>query len=269
MPSVEILKLCPYIHTLLRPCFSPASGLYFDREAVGVALPALQRLEWCYYGPAERSGGINSLGAVLHAAPNISYLFVGGGIGSIRHWTQKGTLPRLQTLRLGVINGLLLHQIVSCWSLPSLTYLVLDSPLKNAGFELIWHAFGRQIRTVEFGKHLRFYADDHLSPCLNGCPGLEELNFYFYFTKPAENIQPHTSLNTVRLHAAVNLFVPDNDTVWNLIDRHFELLCGSYLPALRRIILYGDSWQSVLRHPRFISIRNKLQDVDRVLELSH
>jgi hypothetical protein len=271
MQSVEILKLCPHIHTLLRPRLTLTDALRFrfEYETDGVALPALQHLEWWHHSDAERSGGINSLSSVLRGAPNISYLFVGGILTFSRMWLQVGTFPHLQTLRLDTINGLFLHQIVSSWSLPSLTYIVLDSPLMNSGWGSIWNAFGRQLKAIEFGKNLRFFSDDQLSPCLNGCPGLEQLNFYLYFTAPAENIQPHTSLTTVRLHAAVNNFLFNADAVvWGLIDHHFKFLCGSDLPALRRIILHGD-WHSILHHSRFISIRDKLQDTNIILEISH
>ena len=270
MQSVEILKLCPHIHTLLRPRLTDARNYRFDYETDEVALPALQHLEWWYHSDAERSGGINSLSSVLRGAPNISYLFVGGILTFSRLWLQGGTYPHLQTLRLATINGLFLHQIVSSWSLPSLTYIVLDSPLMNSGWGSIWNAFGHQLKALEFGKNLRFFTDDQLSSCLNGCPGLKQLNFYLYFTAPAENIQPHTSLTTIRLHAAVNdLFSNTNNNVaWDLIDRHFKVLCGSDLPALRRIILHGD-WDSILHNSRYISIREKLQDTNRILEISY
>ena len=271
MQSVEILKLCPYIHTLLRPRFTITDTLRFDYETDEVPLPALQHLEWWHYNDAERSGGINSLSAVLRGAPNISYLFVGGVRSFSRLWLQEETFLHLQTLRLGTINGLFLHQIVSSWSLPSLTYIVLDSPLPDPGWGSIWNAFGRQLKAIEFGKNLRFYSHDRLSPCLNGCPGLEQLNYYLCFTAPAEHIQPHTSLTTVRLHVAVNDLLSSYNTdpaVWDLIDDHFKVLCGSDLPALRRIILHGD-WHSVLHHSRFISIRDKLLDTNKILEISH
>ncbi|KAF8808002.1 hypothetical protein BYT27DRAFT_7097538 [Phlegmacium glaucopus] len=270
--SIEILKLCPHIHTLLRPRFyrDHVDRLQFSYETAGVPLPALQRLEWWYHDEAERSGGINSLAAVLHSAPNLSYLFVGGVVGFNRICMQKEPpyLPQLRTLRLSAINGLLLYQIVSRWSLPSLTHIILDYPLTDSGSGFIWNSFGRQLKNVEFGRHLRFFTTDRLSPCLNSCPSLEELNFYLCFTSPAETMQFHTSLATVRLHATINDFLPDDDAVWDLIDRHFEILCGSNLPALRRIIFYGDC-QWILHHHRFISIRDKLQEINRILEVSY
>ena len=242
--------------------------LRFDYETDGVPLPALRHLEWWHQNDAERSGGINSLSAVLRGAPNLSYLFVGGIRTFSRLWLLEGTFPYLQTLRLGTVNGLFLHQIVSSWSLPSLTFIVLDSPLPDSGWSSVWNAFGCQLKSIEFGKNLRFFSDDQLSHCLNGCPGLEQLNFYLYFTAPAENIQPHTSLTTVRLHAAVNdLLSNADDVVWAIIDHHFRVLSGSELPALRHIILHGD-WHSVLHHPRFIPIKDKLQDRNRILEIS-
>lgn len=272
MQSVEVLKLCPYIHTLLRPpSLAVTDGLRIDYiyESDGVPLPALQHLEWWHYNKAERSGGINSLSAVLHGAPNITYLFV-GGLHSRGHFKpprlQKETLPHLQTLRLNSISNLFLRQIVSQWSLPSLTYIILDSPLPSSHWRAVWNAFGHQLKAIEFGKTFGFSVDDQLSYCLNGCPGLEELNFYPCFTSPAEDVQPHTSLTTVRLHAEI--MMPGHSAVWTLIDRHFEVLCGSNLPALRYIILYGD-WESVLLHPQFAFIRAKLRDTDRVLEISH
>ncbi|KDR85607.1 hypothetical protein GALMADRAFT_108906 [Galerina marginata CBS 339.88] len=269
LKSVEILELCPHFHTLLRPQHSALDGLRFDYETVDISLPSLRRLEWWHHNEAERSGGINSLGAVLRSAPNLRYLFIGGVVGPSHICMEPGLvfLAKLQTLRLQIRSGLLLRQIISRWSLPSLTHLILDSPPVKEGLHELWEIFGHQLQTVEFGKHVRFLMTDNLSPCLKGCPNLRQLNYYFFFTTPPEATQAHANLSVVGLHSHVNSLLADGSSIWNLIEHHFEILCGPNLPLLKRIVLYGD-WRLILCHPRFVPMHNKLRSCGRVLQLS-
>jgi hypothetical protein len=229
--------------------------LQFDYEVDCVPLPSLRRLEWWHYTEAERSGGINSLGVVLEHAPNIEYLFVGGVVG----YTQFAyvCLPALRTLRLHVINGLLLHQIVSKWLLPSLTHVVLDSPLVEQGLQSVWDRFGEQLAVVEFGKHLRFLMSDHLTTCLRGCPTLQEIGYFIFFTKVPETTEEHASITTVRLHSAVNSFLHTAEEVWAKLEGHFRFFMQ--LTFLGRIILYGE-WRGILGQRKFQEITQRLHD---------
>lgn len=267
--SLEILGLCPYLHTLIRPQRSVFDGLYFDNEVMGVPLPSLQHLEWWHSNEAERSGGINSLSAVLRSAPNVHYLFIGGVVGTITtlQETQCIILPHLQILRLYIRSGLFLRQIITRWSMPSLTHLILDSPPVKDGLQEVWEALGDRLETLEFGKHVRFLISDHLTPCLKGCPNLKRLNYYFFFTAPPESTYVHPNLTTIGLHPYVNALLDDGNSVWALIEHHFEILCGFSLPGLRKVVLHGD-WGFILRHPRFAAIQMHLKNSGRELQLS-
>ncbi|KAF8910011.1 hypothetical protein CPB84DRAFT_1764362 [Gymnopilus junonius] len=237
LKSIEILELCSSLHTLHRPLDESAGNLRFDYEAVGVSLPSLQRLEWWHHNEAERSGGINSLVAVLRGAPNLRYLFVGGVMGAgfvilAGKQSELILLPNLHIFRLNIRNGMLLHQILSRWILPSLTHLILDSPPVRGSLDDIWEKFGQQLEVVEFGKH---------------------------------TMQVHPSVSVVGLHAEVNGLLSNGDSVWGLIESHFEVLSGPKFPGLRRIILYGN-WKPILGHRRFAPMRNKVWQNGRVLE---
>ncbi|KAF8640757.1 hypothetical protein AX17_000407 [Amanita inopinata Kibby_2008] len=225
-------------------------------------MPSLQCLEWWHNDEAEPSGGINSLCAVLCGVPRLRYLFIRGLVGQTRISLSRAiSLPELTTLRLHVVDGLLLHQVVRNWSLPALSCLILDTPgLVAQGLFFIWKMFGPQLRTVEFGKHLRFLINDVITSCLRGCPQLEEINYYVLFTASPNLPESHGSLHTVGLHAAVNSFLVEPGSVWSLLEQHFEALLGGHLPSLRRIDLYGD-WRAVLTHHRFIPILRRSQQL--------
>ncbi|KAF8913261.1 hypothetical protein CPB84DRAFT_1760792 [Gymnopilus junonius] len=130
------------------------------------------------------------------------------------------------------VERMLLHQILSRWILPSLTHLILDSPPVRGSLDDIWEKFGQQLEVVEFGKH---------------------------------TMQVHPSVSVVGLHAEVNGLLSNGDSVWGLIESHFEVLSGPKFPGLRRIILYGN-WKPILGHRRFAPMRNKVWQNGRVLE---
>ncbi|KXN88933.1 hypothetical protein AN958_06804 [Leucoagaricus sp. SymC.cos] len=255
LTSIEILRHCTKLEVLVRPRCLLTDALQFDYEVGCVPLPSLRRLEWWHHTEAERSGGINSLGVVLQHAPNIQHLFIGGVVGYIQF--TNVCLPALRTLRLHVINGLLLHQIVSKWVLPSLTHVVLDSPLVEQGLQSVWDGFGQQLEVVEFGKHLRFLMSDHLTTCLRGCPALQEIGYFIFFTKAPETFEEHAFITTVRLHSAVNNFLYTAEEVWAILEGHFRFF--TQLTSLRRIILYGE-WRGILSQRRFQEITQRFRD---------
>jgi hypothetical protein len=201
---------------------------------------------------------------VLQHAPNIEYLFVGGVVG----YTQFTyvCLPALRTLRLHIINGLLLHQIVSKWILPSMTHVILYSPLFEQGLRIVWDRFGEQLKVVEMGKHLRFLTSDHLTTCFRGCPTLQEIGYFVFFTKVPETTEEHPSVTTVRLHSAVNDFLHTAEEIWAMLDGHFRFF--TQLTSLRRIILYGE-WRGILSQKRFQAITQRLREIQPhiILEL--
>ncbi|KAF9556405.1 hypothetical protein CPC08DRAFT_641625 [Agrocybe pediades] len=267
--AVEILELCPNLHTLLRPQHWLADSLTFDWEATDVSLPSLQRLEWWHHNEAERSGGINSLGAVLRSSPNIRFLFIGGVVGRNHSCPQPEplTLQKLEMLRLHIRSGLLTRQIIMRWTMPFLTHIILDSPPIEDGLQEIWHAFGHQLQVVEFGKHVRFLMAEDLTHCIQSCPNLRKLYYYLFFTNSASLSEAHENLTTIGIHLHVNSLLYNGGDVWKLIERHFSTFCGPHLTALRKVVLYGD-WRSILHHPRFAPIQDMIRTAGRTIEVS-
>jgi hypothetical protein len=253
----------------VRPRLAVLDDLDFHFDAENIPLLSLRRLDWWLHNEAERTGGINSLGSVLRSAPNLQYLSVGGVVGCSRirmdPESEALCLPELQTLRLHAGNGLFLRQVQS-WVLPSLARVILDSPMIGGGLDGIWEAFGSQIQAIEFGRHIQFMLNDVISPCLLACPNLSEVNYYLFFTAPPELCNPHESITTVGLHAAVNMLLQDEAEVCSHLEQHFEILKNS-LPSLRRIILYGE-WRGILSHPRLAPAWRSLYDRGTVVRLS-
>ncbi|KAK2461470.1 hypothetical protein APHAL10511_005933 [Amanita phalloides] len=263
--SIDILKLCPNLRILVRPQHLASQELQFHYEAQSIPLPSLERLEWWHNNEAERTGGINSLTAVLYAAPSLIYLFIGGLAGYTRIVSRPISLPNLKTLRLRSVDGLLLRQIVHSWALPALTQIVLDAPgLSPQNLSMIWHKFGQQLRTVELGKNLRFLLNDAVSPCLRECPGLKEMNYFALFTLATELSSPHYSLQTVGLHCAVNSILAEPESAWSFLEHHFNMLLGQQLAVLQRIVLHGD-WRGVVAHPRFEPILQRSHRIGRFI----
>ncbi|KIK07364.1 hypothetical protein K443DRAFT_673618 [Laccaria amethystina LaAM-08-1] len=270
LTSIDILKLCPHLEILIRPQFLLLDGLRYDFDVEGVHMPSLRRLEWWHHSEAERTGGINSLGAVLRNAPNLRFLFIGGVVGPSHTCIEPEpvALPMLETLRLCVISGLLLRQILFRWALPSLINLIMDSPLVEHALYCMLDIYGPQLQTVEFGKHVRFLMKDFLSPCLKGCPVLKELNYYVFFTMPPETTVVHPTIETVRLHAAVNSILFDGPSLWALLERHFSFLGNrAALPALQRVVLCGD-WRPVVINQHFYTSWKHVTSAGRVVEIS-
>ncbi|KIL71584.1 hypothetical protein M378DRAFT_64786 [Amanita muscaria Koide BX008] len=265
--SIDIIEACSHLRILVRSQHPTTGGVRFDFEAQTVSFPSLERLEWWHHNEAERSGGVNSLSTVLSSAPNLTYLFIGGLAGRqiARIGVHSVSLPKLTTLRLRVIDGYILHRIVNSWSLPALSHMVIDAPgWSPVRLPLLWQAFGSQLRTVEFGKHVRFLLDDTVSLCVQNCPALEALNFFLFFTTCPKFVEPHSCLRRVGLHAADNSIQTDSGTAWTSLDTHFDVLLGDYLPFLRHIVLHGD-WSDAVSDPRFESILQHAQTVGRCI----
>ena len=252
----------------MRPRLTIPHDLDFQFDAEYLPLLSLRRLDWWLYNEAERTGGINSLGSVLRSAPNLQYLSVGGVVGWSRirmdPESEPLCLPELQTLRLHAGNGQLLQQIQS-WTLPALSRVILDSPMIGGGLDGIWEVLGSQIQVIEFGRHVQFMLNDFLAPCLLGCPTLTELNYHPFFTAPPDIRNPHASIVTVGLHAAVNMVLQDEGEVCSHLEKQLEILKSS-LPALQRINLYGE-WRGIISHPRLASAWQSLYDRDTVIQL--
>jgi len=264
---LQILRSCTNLETLVRPRLTMPDDLDFQFDAEYLPPLSLRRLDWWLHNEAERTGGINSLGSVLRSAPNLQYLSVGGVVGRKRirmdPESEPLCLPELQTLRLHAGNGLFLRQIRS-WALPALSTVILDSPMIGGGLDGIWEVLGSQIQVIEFGRHVQFMLNDFLAPCLLACPSLTELNYYLFFTAPPDIRDPHTSIVTIGLHAAVNMLLEDEGKVGSHLEQQFERLKSSF-PALQRINLHGE-WRGIISHPRLASVWQSLYDRGTVIQ---
>ncbi|KAF8129421.1 hypothetical protein K438DRAFT_1887611 [Mycena galopus ATCC 62051] len=274
MPSTEILTLYPNLQVLVRPLHrpSPFRSLRFDFDATCPPLVSLKRLDWWNHAEAARSGGINSLTTVLAAAPNLEFLFVGvvrpnftpfHGLGAARI-----CLPHLRTLRLSMASALLLRHIVVRWSLPALDHLVVDSPLAAGGMDMIWEVLGPQLAVVEFGKHVRFLLEYHLTACLRRCPSLREINYYLFTTVPPEmdlEEAVYPSVESIGIHMAEIPFLEDVQDEWEHMGRHFEALASGMFSNLRYLRIFGMPAR-VLKDERFSAMRQRLSDRGRILE---
>ena len=254
--AMMILKSCSSLEVLVRPNMlygSRGEAMLFDYQAEDCPpLPSLKRLDWWHRNDAARTEGINCLPHVLRETPNLTYLSLEGEVGlSLMQLNIIISLPKLTTLHFRRINMLFILQI-SKWDLPTLRTIVLDGFTDQHMLYAITQYFGKQLRTLEFGMSLKFFAIDALLPLLTLCRLLEEVNYYVFFTKfPDELAIPHPSLTTVGLHGAHNaIYHGHPQELWYHAERHFDHFCSSFFPALKKVILYGD-WRLIINDPRY------------------
>ncbi|KAF5374934.1 hypothetical protein D9758_000567 [Tetrapyrgos nigripes] len=230
LPSVEILKLCSQLEILVRPRSPPLEAQRFEFDVDSLPLPSLKRLEWTYNFQAEKSGGINSLHSVIQNAPHLQYMAI-DGISHQAHLSfdpRPVTLPFLETLSLNALNGNFLHQLARRWWLPSLSHLTLGS-LHVADPSSLWETYAEQLRVVELGQDVTFLWQDIITPCLDMCGKLEELNLHLFYVLPPDTSHLYPSVTTIGMHSASNPMF-NVDASWLLLEKHFELLLNGYLP---------------------------------------
>lgn len=243
LPSVDILRLCKNVQVLTRPSRPIAmDGPGFDFDADAVRLPSLRRLDYHINIAAERSGGINSLAAVVRGAPNLEYLSI-TSFPVLSHFgldTFPLTAPALRILRLKSVPGMIVYQLSNRWTMPSLTHVVLDLPTPYAkdGLDTLWAAHGNSLQIVEFGRHLRFLSFDFIGPCIARCPNLLQLNYHALFSAPPQWRGRHNSLQSVGLNCVVNEMLLSETS--QVLAEHFErLLHRDRYPMLSRISLHN------------------------------
>ncbi|KAI9057947.1 hypothetical protein FKP32DRAFT_1660413 [Trametes sanguinea] len=265
--AAEALASCRSVEVLVRTgdTFS-SDSMAFEFETDCPPLPSLKRLDWWHHNEAARTGGINSLSHVLHNAPNLEYLSIGGELWPHFMNEPPVRLPRLTTLHLRRLNAYFVLQM-SRWSLPALQHVVFDQ-IQNADvYWPFWKVFGEQIRTVELGVSLKFYVRDFLSFVFSGCPNLEELNYYVLFTHNPQVEQPRESIRTIGLHAFPNAFFRmGGPEFWSQLRQHFEAFTETNFPSLRRIRLYGE-WSAIVEDAEFKQLVQSLRDRSCVVEV--
>lgn len=254
-----VLHSCPRLEVLCRPSNMRAESMTFDYPAVDCPpLDSLKRLDWWHINEAARSGGVNTLVEVLRAAPQLEYLSLGGDLWLNLIERGRLELPALTTLRIRRMNLLFLQQ-VSRWTMPSLRNVVIDVFSTPRLLEPLFVSYGEQIWTVELGRNLKFYVLDVVSHIIANFSALEELGYYLFFTAvPQVPQEPHTSLHTLRWHAASNEFFSVKDTVfWQHLAEHVAIFSRSFFPSLKRIVMHGP-WDVVIEDERFLPLARKL-----------
>jgi hypothetical protein len=256
----EILRLCPNLRTLTRP--ATVDPCVIELHPAHFPLPSLHHVFW--WNPHFVHGvPINSLLDVLGNSPNVRYLAVGGDAylpdihGRLLH------LPHLTTLRLRRLSSSYLWQVAR-WSLPNLAHVVLEVVSLAQSLDSLWDAFGHQLHTIELGCVLRFLVDDRITSILKQCPNLRVLNYYINFTSIPENPFQHSLLKQIGLHAAQNSF--DAHLEWRHLEQHFTLFAHPGLPALEKVVLYGD-WGYFIYDPRFRALLEPLDSKICIVEL--
>lgn len=259
--AIQILSSCPFLQTLVRPYLpevrgqSPEPQLGFPMGIV--ALSSLTRLDWWHCHTVAGSGGINSLVDVLHNAPHLQYLTLGGEFHTAQELDALH-LPALTTLRLRRVSASFLLRICG-WVLPSLAHIILDFPSESYAIEQVWSTFGRQLSTVEFGRNVAFLINDQITPFLRaGASSVKTFNYFIFFTMPPQHaVEVEASVECVGIHAFPCKMSSNN--LWAHLDRHFWWLAGPSLPALQHVVLYGN-WSEIMEDPRFPRLRRRLED---------
>ncbi|KAJ7157137.1 hypothetical protein C8R46DRAFT_1225746 [Mycena filopes] len=261
MLSTKILALYPSLQSLVRPPHpqSPMQTLQYKFDATCPPLPSLKRLEWWNHPAASPTGGINSLAAVLAAAPNIEYLFL--GVERRKHFPRDPVhvhLPSLHTLRLHNSPWSSMHPYFTNFSLPALKTLIIDAGAIDVDIERIFQSSGSQLGTLEFGQKA-YFSDDF--PSLRSCPVLREINYSCYAPSPSE-ATPGTvypSVTSIGIHFDPHMDPLDTMDVeeWGFLEQHFRAFVGEMFPNLQRLRFYGAA-QPVLMDSRFTALHERL-----------
>ncbi|KAA1467834.1 hypothetical protein DENSPDRAFT_793395 [Dentipellis sp. KUC8613] len=261
--ALDILRQLPNLEVLVRPPTMDryeALALRFEFSADVPSLPLLRRLDWWTHNEASHTGGINALDEVLEHAPNLEYLSLAANISMSLYRPKRIEIPKLRVLHLFHVNALFVRQMCS-WDLPSLSHIILAAPPHNAGLEDFWATFGHTIKVAELGDNVRFGMMDHMSDLLDGCPGLEELNYFLFFTLNARPLRTHETLRRVGMHARVNrmMCALDDPETWRHMEQHFDSFRPEAFPALKEFVLYGPEWSHIASLLAFDPIRQKVQ----------
>ncbi|PCH37876.1 hypothetical protein WOLCODRAFT_161119 [Wolfiporia cocos MD-104 SS10] len=257
----DILQQCQSLEVLvcIEPC--PHSGLPVPCPP----LPSLKRFDGLHIHTPWPTEGVNMLGDMLLAAPNLQYLSIGESVVKLKNGSvlkdgpafprpanpsvlrpvslRPVGLPMLTTLRLlPVLNDFLMRQLGK-WSLPALRHLVIDGLKDPYLLTDLWETFGAQIRIIELGSSLRYFIYDILNFVLCRFPKVKELNYYIFFTGIPKYYGTYDALVTVGLHCAQwdDLLMPESTETWEHLQGHFASLSGPIFLGLKRIVLYASS----------------------------
>ncbi|KAJ7169373.1 hypothetical protein C8R43DRAFT_1231888 [Mycena crocata] len=246
----DILRLCPNLEILVRPCLRlDAQNITFWASLVGkpfeVSMPHLMRLEWHeseldsrFYGTTHT----DRLRELVACSPNLRYLFLSS---DRQNSLTDLSLPlSLHTLRLNRSHfhshntqKLVARPRHYC-SVPNFHNLVLHTMLPSALLDFLAGA-GQQLRVLElaFAPQMVF-SSGQMQRLLGRCPRLEELVYYV----GAPEISPLTAfqcptIKRVRLKVNPEEWSPNRPVLRGQID----VLEGKSFPELQEIILHDPT----------------------------
>ncbi|KAJ6487392.1 hypothetical protein C8R47DRAFT_512405 [Mycena vitilis] len=241
----DILRLCPHLEVLVRPCLRlDAENITFwsslIRNSVLRRLPRLMRLEWHeseldprFYGTAHS----DRLREIVSLAPNLRYLFLSSDRRN--SLADLALPPSLHTIRINRSNfSQSTEEFTSnprhTSSVPNFRNLVIHTTLPSALLDFV-AAAGQQLRVLElaFAPQMTF-SSNQMQRLLSRCPRLEELAYYL----GAPEISPllaFQSSTVKRVRLKIN---PDE---WNpcrpVLRSQMEVLAGNCSPRFDTVFI--------------------------------
>ncbi|KAJ7101952.1 hypothetical protein C8R44DRAFT_348936 [Mycena epipterygia] len=279
---VDILRLCPRLEILIRPCLRlDAENITFWATLVGkscdLSLPRLMRLEWHESELDPRFYGNNNtdrLREIVSHSPNLRYLFLSS---DRQNSLADLSLPRsLHTLRLNrshfhsqSVQKFRTKSRYHC-DVPNFRNLVLHTTLPTALLDFV-ATNGQQLRVLElaFAPQMVF-SSNQMQRLLSRCPKLEELAYYI----GAPEISP---LTTFQCPSVKRVRLKMNPEEWNpykpVLRGQIEILEGQSFPELEEIILHDptrwfvrrDSGKDLLRRMQRRGFAVKYEDGSSVI----
>ncbi|KAJ7503728.1 hypothetical protein B0H11DRAFT_1984089 [Mycena galericulata] len=249
---VDLLRLCPNLEVLVRPCLRlDPVNITFWASLIGTVctsyLPRLLRLEWHESELDSRFYGTNHierLRELVSQAPNLRYLFL-----SSDRRNSLVDLPFPLSLRTIRLNPSYFHPpsprhsklspaARNPSSIPNFHNLVLHTMLPSTLLDFL-SATGRSLRVLElaFSPQIQF-SSNQMQRILGRCPHLEEL----VYSLGAPEISPLVefqcpSLIRVRLKLDPEEWNPSMTVRRNQL----AILEGRSFPGLKEIILHDST----------------------------
>ncbi|KAJ6536414.1 hypothetical protein DFH09DRAFT_1283813 [Mycena vulgaris] len=249
---IDILRLCPRLEILVRPCLRlDAESITFwaslVRSAVAGQLTSLMRLEWHESELDARFYGTNHtdrLREIVAQAPNLRYLFLSSDRPNA---LEDLCLPRsLHTIRLNRshfhpqhVKKYVRKPRYTCdVDVPNFQNLVLHTTLPTTLLDFIASS-GKHLRVLElaFAPQLVF-SSNQMQRILSRCPQLEELAMSI----GAPEISPLTTSQCPSIKRVRLKIDPDEWSPYKPVVRgQMEVLEGPSFPALQEIILHDST----------------------------
>ncbi|KAJ7642955.1 hypothetical protein DFH06DRAFT_600349 [Mycena polygramma] len=246
----DILRLCPHLETLVRPCLRlDAENITFwsslVRNPVVRRLQRLMRLEWHeseldarFYGTAHS----DRLREIVSQASNLRYLFLCSDRQN--SLADLSLPPSLHTIRINCSNvqspstKKFMGNSRYPSSVPNFRNLVIHTTLPSALLDFVATA-GQQLRVLElaFAPQMTF-SSNQMQRLLSRCPRLEELAYYL----GAPEISP---LLTFQSSTVKRVRLKINPDEWNpcrsVLRSQVEVLSGPSFPELKEIVLHDPT----------------------------